>query len=298
MLNFQAEFTFPKLSMNKKYLLPIVASLFLAACNPAANTAGGTDNPQDSMPLIPVTYPSTAKDSVEDDFFGTKVADPYRWLEVEDSAATKDWVTAQNKVTFGWLEKVPFRNKIKERLEKVWNYPKYGAPFREGNHYFYYKNDGLQNQAILYIQDGLEGEPRVFLDPNKFSKDGTASLTTFSVSKDGKYAVYGVSEGGSDWNEFFVMDVDKGEKVADHLKWIKFSGAAWQGDGFYYSRFAEPKAGKQLSSENENQKIYFHKFCIGLAQVFDLEGVVIGGALAQEKHEEALIFAGACIHAT
>ncbi len=211
------------------------------------------------MPLIPVTYPQTAKGDVVDDFFGTKVADPYRWLEVEDSQATKDWVAAENKVTFGWLDKVPFRNKIKERLEKVWNYPKYGAPFKEGNHYFFYKNDGLQNQAVLYIQDGLDGEPRVFLDPNKFSADGTASLTTFSVSKDGKYAVYGISEGGSDWNDFYVMDIDKAEKTSDHLKWIKFSGAAWQGDGFYYSRFAEPKASKQLSSENENQKVYFHK---------------------------------------
>lgn len=245
--------------MNKKFLLPIIACMVLAACKPASNQDPGTSNPQDSMPVIPVTYPPTAKTTVEDDFFGTKVQDPYRWLEVEDSAAVKDWVAAQNKATFGWLEQVPFRNKIKDRLEKVWNYPKYGAPFREGNHYFFYKNDGLQNQAVLYIQDGLAGEPRVFLDPNKFSADGTASLSTFSVSQNGKYAVYGVSEGGSDWNEFFVMDIDKAQKTSDHIKWIKFSGAAWQGDGFYYSRFGEPKAGKQLSSENENQKVFYHK---------------------------------------
>ncbi len=245
--------------MKKRHFLPIVAALLLVACNKPDGQSQNSDQSHDSMPLIPVTYPQTAKVDVEEDFFGTKVKDPFRWLEVEDSAATKDWVAEQNKVTFGWLEKVPFRNKIKERLEKVWNYPKYSAPFKEGNHYFFYKNDGLQNQAILYIQDGLDGEPRVFLDPNKLSADGTASLSTFSVSADGKRAVYGVSEGGSDWNEFFVMDVDKGEKVADHLKWIKFSGAAWQGDGFFYSRFAEPKANKQLSSENENQQVYFHK---------------------------------------
>lgn len=219
------------------------------------------------MPAIPVTYPVTAKAAIEEDFFGTKVQDPFRWLEVEDSIATKEWVEVQNKATFGWLEKVPFRDKIKQRLEEVWNYPKYSAPFREGSHFFFYKNDGLQNQAILYIQDGLEGEPRVFLDPNKFSADGTASLTTFSVSADGKRAVYGISEGGSDWNEFFVMDVDKAQKVSDHLKWIKFSGAAWKGNGFYYSRFAEPRAGKQLSSENENQKVYFHT--IGTDQARD-----------------------------
>ncbi|MFN8395656.1 MAG: prolyl oligopeptidase family serine peptidase [Bacteroidia bacterium] len=245
--------------MRKRYFLPLAAALLLASCNNKPGDAQNNDHSHDSMPLIPVTYPQTAESAIEEDFFGTKVKDPFRWLEVEDSAATKEWVAAQNKVTFGWLEKVPFRNKIKERLEKVWNYPKYGAPFREGSHYFFYKNDGLQNQSVLHIQDGIDGEPRVFLDPNKFSADGTASLSTFSVSRDGKFAVYGVSEGGSDWNEFFVMDVDKAEKVADHLKWIKFSGAAWQGDGFYYSRFAEPKAGKQLSSENENQQVYFHK---------------------------------------
>lgn len=247
--------------MRNRFFLPVAAALLLAACSNKPGDSQNNDHSHDSMPLIPVTYPKTAESAIEEDFFGTKVRDPFRWLEVEDSAATKDWVAEQNKVTFGWLEKVPFRNKIKERLEKVWNYPKYGAPFKEGSHYFFYKNDGLQNQSVLYIQDGIDGEPRVFLDPNKFTADGdgTASLSTFNVSADGKYAVYGVSEGGSDWNEFFVMDVDKGEKVADSLKWIKFSGAAWQGDGFYYSRFAEPKAGKQLSSENENQQVYFHK---------------------------------------
>lgn len=243
--------------MKRRMILPLAALALAVACNKPAAQEGGPK--QDSMPLIPVTYPATEKVNVEDDFFGTKVQDPYRWLEVEDSAATKAWVESQNKATFGWLEKVPFRDKIKQRLEKVWNYPKYGAPFREGNHYFFYKNDGLQNQAVLYIQDGLQGEPRVFLDPNKFSEDGTASLSTFSVSKDGKYAAYGVSKGGSDWNEFFVMDVDKGTKLEDHVEWIKFSGAAWQGDGFYYSRFDEPKSGKALSSGNENQKVYYHK---------------------------------------
>ncbi len=234
--------------------------LLFTACDSKTDTQKDAPKAQDSMPMIPVSYPQTAKGDVVEDFFGTQVADPYRWLEVEDSAAVKEWVKEENKVTFGYLEQIPFRQKIKDRLEKVWNYPKYSAPFKEGEHYFFYKNDGLQNQAILYIQDGLKGEPRVFLDPNKFSEDGTASLSSFSVSKDGKVACYGISKGGSDWNDFYFIDIETGEKLKDELHWIKFSGAAWRGDGIYYSRFPEPKVStKSLSTENANQQLYYHK---------------------------------------
>ncbi|MEM7040073.1 MAG: S9 family peptidase, partial [Bacteroidota bacterium] len=191
----------------------------------------------------------------------------YRWLEDDDSKETKAWVDAQNEVTFDYLAQIPFRDKIRERMEKLWNYPRFSAPFQEGNHYFFYKNDGLQNQAVLYRMNGLEGEPAVFLDPNGFSDDGTASLTTFEVSHDGKYAAYGVSKGGSDWNEYFVKNVETGEMLEDHLKWIKFSGAAWYGEGFFYGRFAEPTDGSALSGQNEHKKIYYHK--IGDAQSSD-----------------------------
>lgn len=247
--------------MLNKFLLFAIGVCLLAACD-NANQSQSEDPATKSdipMPKIEVTYPTTAKVEAEDDYFGTPVADPFRWLEVDDSAAVKDWVIAQNKVTFGYLEQIPFREQFRQRLEEIWNYPKFSAPFRESGHVFFYKNDGLQNQSVLYIQDGLEGEPRVFLDPNTFSEDGTASLTTFAVAKDGKKAAYGVSQGGSDWNEYYVMDVETGELTGDHLKWIKFSGASWHGDGFYYGRFAEPSEGKELSSQNENKQIFFHK---------------------------------------
>lgn len=219
------------------------------------------------MPKIDVIYPVTAKVDQVDNYHGTEVADPFRWLEQEDSSATKEWVDAENEVTFGYLEKIPFREPIRARLEKLWNYPKYSAPFKGGENYFYFKNDGLQNQSVLYKMADLDGEAEVFLDPNTFSEEGTASLSTFSVSKDGKYAAYGVSEGGSDWNEYYVRDVETGQDLEDHLEWIKFSGAAWHGNGFYYGRFAEPKEGRELSSQNENKQIFYHE--IGTDQSAD-----------------------------
>jgi prolyl oligopeptidase len=243
----------------KKHFTWLAAGMFLSACcnDPKAGVASNNDTIQ--MPKIPVSYPVTALGTVEENYHGKLIQDPYRWLEVEDSSATKDWVVAQNKVTFGYLDQIPFRKKIRARMEEVWNYPKYSAPFKESDRYFFYKNDGLQAQAVLYVQDGLKAEPRMFLDPNTLSADGTTSLSLFSVSKNGKYAAYGTSGGGSDWNEFYVMDVASGEKMKDHLKWIKFSGAAWHGDGFYYGRFAEPKSTKSLSEQNEFKKIYYHK---------------------------------------
>lgn len=203
-------------------------------------------------------YPETKKVDVVDDYFGTKVADPYRWLEDDNSEETAKWVIEQNKVTNEYLSKIPFRDKLKERFEKLYNYPKYTAPFRAGDKYYFFKNDGLQNQSVMYVKDELNGEAKVFLDPNKFSEDGTKSLSNISFSKDGKWFVYGVSSGGSDWDEFFVMNALTGEKLNDHLKWIKFSGIAWKDEGFYYSRYPEP-TGSELSTKNQYSKVYFHK---------------------------------------
>lgn len=203
-------------------------------------------------------YPETNKVDTVDEYFGVRVPDPYRWLEDDNSDETKEWVKKQNEVTFSYLESIPYRKAIKERYENLFNFPKYSAPFKGGENFFFFKNDGLQNQSVLYIQKDLDAEPEVFLDPNKFSDEGTVSLTTYSISKDGKYFAYGTASGGSDWNEFHVMDVASKEKLGDHLKWIKFSGIAWHGNGFYYTKYPAPKEGGELSSVNENGKIYYH----------------------------------------
>lgn len=215
-----------------------------------------------------VNYPEARKERHADEYFGTTVPDPYRYMEDFNSDEVKEWVKKENEVTFGYLEKIPFREKIRARLNEIWNYPKYGAPFKAGEYYFFYKNDGMQNQNVLYIQKGLEGTPELFLDPNAFSSDGTVSISMISPSKDGKYFAYGISKAGSDWNEFFVIDVATKTRLNDHLKWVKFSGASWQGDGFYYNRYDAPEEGKELSSKNENQKVYFHK--IGTSQEEDV----------------------------
>ncbi|MEW6733639.1 MAG: S9 family peptidase, partial [Acidobacteriota bacterium] len=206
-----------------------------------------------------LTYPVTKKMDHADNYFGVKVFDPYRWLENENAPETARWVEEQNKVTFGYLEKISYRSKIKERLEKLYNYPKYTPPARRGDSYFFSKNDGLQNQNVLYIQKGLDGEAEVLLDPNKFSKDGTSRLGTFSPSRDGKYAVYGISQGGSDFQDYYVLDIATRKPLTDTVKLVKVSGAAWHGEGFYYSRFDEPEKGKELSFKNQNHKVYYHK---------------------------------------
>jgi len=213
-------------------------------------------------------YPETMKQDVVDDYFGTKVADPFRWLEDDNSAETKSWVEEQNNVTFGYLEQIPFRNALNERFTEVWNYPKMGQPVKRGDYYFYSYNKGLQNQSVIYIKKSLEDEGEVFLDPNLLSEDGTVALTTFSVSNDGKYAGYGISRGGSDWNEFFIRDVETGEDLADHLKWIKFSGMSWYKNGFFYSRYDEPAEGDELQAENKNNKVFYHT--VGTPQSEDI----------------------------
>ncbi len=204
-------------------------------------------------------YPKTEKTDVTDTYFGKIVADPYRWLEDDNSEQTTAWVQAQNKVTESYLSKIPFRNKIKDRLTQLWNYPRYGVPFHEGNHYFFFKNDGTQNQSVLYIQNSLTDEPRVFLDPNKLSADGTVALGTYSVSKDGKYFAYAVSKAGSDWSEIYVKETETGNQLNDKIEWVKFSGVSWKDDGFFYSRYDEPIGGGKLTSKNEYHKVYYHK---------------------------------------
>jgi len=231
---------------------------------PNGSAGGGSTSSNDPK----IVYPVTKKVEQFDDYFGTKVADPYRWLEDETSAETKAWVDEQNKLTFSYLDKIPYREKLKDRLTQLFNYPRISAPFHRGDTYFFTKNDGLQNQSVIYIQKGVNGTPEVFLDPNKFSADGTSVLSTFSPSKDGKYVAYGVSQGGSDWVLLSVMEVATGKKLEDEVKWMKNSGVSWQGDGFYYSRYPEPAKGKELSSKNEFQAVYFHK--VGTPQSSDV----------------------------
>jgi prolyl oligopeptidase len=209
-----------------------------------------------------VTYPLAHKGDVVDDYHGTKVADPYRWLEDVDSPETRGWVEAENRVTFAYLEQIPERERIRRRLTELWDYPKYGAPFKKGGRYFFFKNSGLQNQSVLYTQRSLTAEPEVLLDPNTLSSDGTVALSILAFAEDGRTLVYGTSGSGSDWQEFRVRDVATRQDRPDHLKWIKFSSAAWthDGAGFFYSRYPEPAAGADpLLEVNHNQKVYYHK---------------------------------------
>lgn len=230
--------------------LPFLLAILFFSCNESSNQVQTT---------AALSYPETKMVDSSDNYFGTDVKDPYRWLENPDDPEVGKWIEEQNKITFGMLDEIPFREGMRKRLESIWNYPKYSAPFKKAGRYYFYKNDGLQNQSVLYSMKNIEDEPAVMLDPNSFSEDGTTSLSMFSVSKDGKYAAYGTSEGGSDWNEFMVMEIESGKKMEDKLEWIKFSGAAWKGDGFYYGRFPEPQEGQELSNQNENKKIYYHK---------------------------------------
>ena len=207
-----------------------------------------------------IRYPETRKVDVADKYHGVRVADPYRWLEDTNSAETASWVKAQNEVTFEYLAKLPERERFKSRLTKLWNYPRFGVPFKEGGCYFYFKNDGLQNQDILYVQRSLDAEPRVLIDPNGFSKDGTVALSGIAVSEDGKHIAYGIAQAGSDWKEVKVRQVVTGEDMSDHLKYLKWSSTAWTHDhkGFFYSRFPEPKEGQTYLEANRNQKLYYH----------------------------------------
>ena len=208
-----------------------------------------------------LTYPAAKTVDQVDDYHGTKVADPYRWLEDDNSAETKAWVKSEQALTESWLEKVPQRPAIKERLNQLWNYEKFSAPITKGGRYFFFRNDGLQNQAALYMLDKLDGEPVLVLDPNTFSKDGTVALGGLSVSDDGRYIAYAVSDAGSDWQTWKIRDTQSGKDLADELKWVKFSGASWtpHNEGVFYSRYDAPKEGAALTGANYNQKVFFHK---------------------------------------
>jgi len=217
-----------------------------------------------------LTYPVSRKDeNIIDDYHGTKVADPYRWLEDDNSEETKAWVKTQNEVTFDFLKSIPKREQIAKRLKKAWNYERTGIPFEHGGKWFYNRNSGLQNQSVLYVTDALDAEARVLLDPNTLSKEGTTSLTETAPSEDGQWLVYGVSKAGSDWQEFRVKNIATGKDTEDLIEWVKFSGASWAKDssGFYYSRFPKPKEGAALTEANKNQTVYFHK--LGTSQSED-----------------------------
>jgi len=225
-------------------LIFVIVALALAACKKEAAR---------------LAYPETKKVDQVDDYFGTKVADPYRWLEDDNAEDTKAWVEAQNKVTFGYLDTIPFRPAIKARLTEIFNYPRYSSPFRVGENYFFYKNEGLQNQSVCYIQKGLDGTPEVFFDPNALSPDGTVRVGIIGPSTNDKYLAISRGEAGSDWSEIRVMEIATKQELPDRVQWVKFSGAAWHGDGFYYSGYTKPAPGDELQAKNEYQKVYYHK---------------------------------------
>jgi prolyl oligopeptidase len=216
-----------------------------------------------------IKYPVTKKTDVTDNYHGKVVADPYRWLEDDNSTETKLWVALQNKVTFNYLNQIPFRKEIRNRLEELWNYPKYSAPAKEGSYYYFYKNDGLQNQAVLYRQKGLDGAPEVFMDPNTLSKEGIAALGNVSFSKSSKFCAYTVSKAGSDWSEGFIMETESKKLLSEKLEWLKFSGLSWLGDeGFFYSRYPKPDEKTKLSGQNQFHMVYYHK--VGTSQADDI----------------------------
>ena len=252
----------------KKITLSVLATLLLISCNENKNTE----------PEMTMTYPETKKVDTVTTYFGTEVKDPYRWLEDDMSDETAEWVKAQNKVTFGYLDKIPYREELKKRLEKLWNYEKFSAPFKEGDYTYFYKNDGLQNQSVVYRQKGDEA-PEVFLDPNKFSEDGTTSLAGLSFSKNGNIAAYSISEGGSDWRKIIVIDAVSKQVMEDTLIDIKFSGVSWKGnEGFFYSSYDKPD-GSELSAKTDQHKLYYHK--LGTSQKND--ELIFGGTPEQKR---------------
>ncbi len=251
----------------KKIFIPVAASLLLVACKQNIS--------EDTMAL---KYPETKKQPVVDTYFETEVTDNYRWLEDDRSEETENWVKSENKVTFDYLSKIPYREQLKNRLSELWNYEKLGVPFKEGDFTYFYKNDGLQNHYVLYRKKE-DGKEEVFLDPNTFSEDGTTSMSSVSFSKDGKTVAYSISEGGSDWRKIIIIDAASREVKEDTLVDVKFSGISWKdNDGFYYSSYDKPK-GSELSAKTDQHKLYYHK--LGTSQKDDK---VIFGAKPEEKH--------------
>jgi prolyl oligopeptidase len=215
----------------------------------------------------PLHYPHAMHADVTDSYFGTSVPDPFRWLENDTAKAVADWVAAENRVTFDYLAGIPFRQRLRTRLDEIYNFPKYSVPSRSGPYYTFFKNDGLQNQSVAYIRQGLEGTPEVLLDPNTFSTDGTIRLAGLAFAKDARHFAYGISHGGSDWEEYFVRETATGRQLADHIRWAKISGITWYKDGFFYSRYDAPAdTSTALTSKNENHKIYYHLIGTGQEQ--------------------------------
>ncbi|GAA5524791.1 prolyl endopeptidase [Microbulbifer aestuariivivens] len=260
--------------MRKLSSLAVVG--LLAACSgetPPTATQGAA-----AIPAAGVTYPQTRKDAVVDTYFGTEVADPYRWLEDDRSEETGAWVKAQNEVTFDYLEGIPYRETLKERLESLWNYEKVSSPFTEGEYTYFYRNDGLQDQSVVWRKKG-DAEPEVFLDPNQFSEDGTTSLASLSFSKDGSIAAYAISEGGSDWRKIIVIDAETKKELEAPLVDVKFSGISWKGnEGFYYSSYDKPQ-GSELSAKTDQHKLYYHE----LGQPQSEDRLVFGGTPEEKR---------------
>ncbi|BAU14841.1 prolyl oligopeptidase [Leptolyngbya sp. NIES-3755] len=235
-------------------------------------------------------YPRTSTVGQKDIYHGVEVADPYRWLEDPDSEETRAWVEAQNQVTFSYLEQIPARESIKQRLTQIWDYEKYSIPFQRGERYFYFKNDGLQNQSVLYTLNTLDGEPRELLDPNKLSEDGTIALSGLAISEDGNWMAYGLSTAGSDWQEWSVRKIETGEDNSDRIQWVKFSGASWTTDhqGFFYSRYPEPNESTQYADINHFHKLYYHRLGTDQSEdrlVFELpdqKEALLGGSVTED----------------
>lgn len=241
--------------MNKNILSILTLSVLFWSCG----NSGKQETQDVNKQAMKIKYPETKTVNVTDNYFGKEVKDPYRWLENDTAADVEAWVKEQNKVTDKYLAEIPFRKKIEDRLTKLWNYPKFSTPFKKKGYVFYYKNDGLQNQSVLYVTKDIKKEGRVLLDPNKLSKDGTVALASMGVSQDGKYLAYGTAVGGSDWNEIYVKEIESGKMLEDHIEWVKFSSISWDKDGFYYSGYDAPEEGKELSQKNEFHKMYYHK---------------------------------------
>ena len=256
----------------KRLMLPIITALVLVGCNNSNVSKNQTNT---------VTYPKTKKVDTVTNYFGTQVKDPYRWLEDDMSEETARWVEDQNKTTFGYLENIPFREELKQRLTTLWNYEKVGAPFKEGDYSYFYKNDGLQNQYVIYrYKTGQDPDKtEVFLDPNTFTEDGTISLGGLSFSENGSLAAYSISEGGSDWRKVLVMNAQSKEIIEDTIVDVKFSGISWlKNEGFYYSSYDKPK-GSELSAKTDQHKLYYHK--LGTSQK---EDELIFGGTPEQKH--------------
>jgi len=245
----------------------LACGVFLLQSAPLTLAQTGTAGAAQKM-IKPLSYPSARKSDQVDDYHGVKVADPYRWLEDLDSEETRNWVEAENKLTFGFLNEIPARSMFKQRITQLWNYERFGVPFHEGTNYFYSRNSGLQNQAVIYTVTSLDGQPTLLLDPNTLSTDGTIALSGTAVSNDGKLMAYSLSSSGSDWQEWKVRDIATGKDLPDSVKWVKFSGASWTPDsrGFFYSRYDEPQ-GDSLKGTNYFQKLYYHK--LGASQAED-----------------------------